>query len=146
MKSTGLFATTIAMNSKSTQSMLAAAILSALAGVCCSNPSSAQAASAPANPAASSAAPTKAEVATAIRSCLAKLDPGERVESISHIRAAKDSTGRWWAWGEVSLGPGTDGSAMIMRRSSDGWKTISYGSSPDAELVPAEIRKELCAQ
>jgi hypothetical protein len=100
--------------------------------------------SAPANPAPSSAAPTQAEVSTAIRSYFAKLDPSERVHSVSNIRTAKDSAGHWWAWGEVNLGPGSDGGAVIMSRSGDGWKTISQGSSPDADLVPAEIRKELC--
>jgi hypothetical protein len=138
------------MNRKSTQCILAAATLSALTGVGCSNLSTAQAPtasptpSAPANPVASSAAPTKAEVATAIRGYFAKLYPGERVRSVSRIRTAKDSTGRWWAWGEADLGPGSDGGAVIMSRSSDGWKAISQGSSPDADLVPAEIRKELC--
>jgi hypothetical protein len=33
---------------------------------------------------------------------------------------------------------------MIICRSSDGWKSISHGSSPDADLVPAEIREKLC--
>lgn len=138
------------MNSKSRQCILAAVTLSALTGVGCSDLSSAQAPtdrsapSTPANPAASSAAPTKAEVATAIRSDFAKLYPGEQVRSVSHIRTAKDSNGRWWAWGEADLGPGSDGGAVIMSRSSDGWKAISQGSSPDADLVPAEIRKEIC--
>lgn len=132
------------------QCMLAAATLSALTGIGCSNLSAAQdpaarpTPSAPAIPAAISAAPTPAEVSTAIRGYFAKLDPGARVRSVSHIRTAKDSTGRWWAWGEVDFGPGTDGGAVIMSRSSDGWKAMSQGSSPDADLVPAEIRKELC--
>ena len=138
------------MNNKSIQGMLAAATLSALTGVGCSNLSSAQAPTArpapstPSTQAASNAAPTQAEVTTAIREYFAKLDPSERVHSVSNIRTAKDSAGRWWAWGEVNLGPGSDGGAAIMCRSSDGWKAISHGSSPDVDLVPAEIRKELC--
>lgn len=100
--------------------------------------------SVPTTPRANSTTPTQAEVSTAIRNCFANLDPGERVRSVSHIRTAKDSTGCWWAWGEVDPGPGTDGGAVIMSRTSDGWKAISHGSSPDANLVPPEIRKELC--
>lgn len=137
------------MNRIVIQSILTAATLFALTGVSCSNPPSAQssgaspAPGASAHPAARGGAPTDDEVATAIRSYFAKLDPAERVRSVSSIRIARDSKGSWWAWGEFELGPGSDGGAVIMNRSSDGWKVISQGSSPDVDLIPVEIRKEL---
>lgn len=131
------------MNRIVIQSILTAATLFALTGVSCSNLPSAQAANVAAHPVACGGAPTDVEVATAIRSYFTKLDPAERVRSVSSIRIARDSKGSWWAWGEFELGPGSDGGAVIMSRSSDGWKVISQGSSPDVDLIPAEIRKQL---
>jgi len=94
--------------------------------------------------ASSSAAPSTAEVARAVRGLVAQADHGFAVGSVTDVRLVRDDQGRWWA--AASARPASSGletPTVIMVRRAATWWLISYGTSPDMRHVPRAIRATL---